>query len=193
MFKNINKNKYLSLISLAMLTLMLGGCDKPVETAPQPQARTEGESVIIPSGAQQTTSLKSLVINMQPVPPTHLNGRVVWDEDKTVRIYTPFAGRVERILVQAGQSVARGQALAVIASPDFGQAQTDARRAESDFALTEKISRVCASSNKTALRRSRTCMPSRPIRRAPPPNWRARAAGWNSTAGAGAASIRRTP
>ena len=138
MFKNINKNTYLSLLSLAMLTLMLGGCDKPVETAPQPQARTAGESVIIPSGAQQTTSLKSLVINMQPVPPTHLNGRVVWDEDKTVRIYTPFAGRVERILVQAGQSVARGQALAVIASPDFGQAQTDARRAESDFALTEK-------------------------------------------------------
>jgi cobalt-zinc-cadmium efflux system membrane fusion protein len=79
-----------------------------------------------------------MVIDMQPVPPAHLNGRVTWNEDKTVRIFTPFAGRVERILVQAGQSVAKGQALATIASPDFGQAQSDARRAESDYALAEK-------------------------------------------------------
>ena len=75
---------------------------------------------------------------MVPVPATNLNGRVTWNEDKTVRMYTPFAGRVERILVQPGQAVAKGQALAVIASPDFGQAQSDARRAESDYALAEK-------------------------------------------------------
>jgi len=31
-----------------------------------------------------------------------------------------------------------GQTLAVLASPDFGQAQADARRAQSDFALAEK-------------------------------------------------------
>jgi membrane fusion protein, heavy metal efflux system len=136
--KIFNKNKYLHVILLAASVLMLGGCDKPPAAPPPPQARTEGESVIIPPGAQQTTGLKSLVINMQPVPPTHLNGRVVWNEDKTVRIYTPFAGRVERILVQAGEAVAKGQPVAVIASPDFGQAQSDARRAESDFALTEK-------------------------------------------------------
>jgi cobalt-zinc-cadmium efflux system membrane fusion protein len=34
--------------------------------------------------------------------------------------------------------VSRGQALAKLASPDFGQAQADARRAQSDFALAEK-------------------------------------------------------
>lgn len=134
----INKNRNLLLPSWVISAAMLGGCDKPPEAPPAPQARNEGESVIIPPGAQQTTSLKSVVVNMQPVPPTQLNGRVVWNEDKTVRIYTPFAGRVERILVQVGQSVAVGQPLAVIASPDFGQAQTDARRADSDFALAEK-------------------------------------------------------
>ena len=75
---------------------------------------------------------------MQPVPATQLNGRVTWNEDKTVRVFTPFAGRVERILAQPGQSVAKGQALAVIASPDFGQAQADSRRAEGDYALSEK-------------------------------------------------------
>ena len=118
--------------------LLLDGCTKTPEPVPPPEARIEGESILFPVGAPQISSIKSLVINMQPVPPTHLNGRVTWNEDKTVRIFTPFAGRVERILVQAGQPVSKGQALATIASPDFGQAQTDARRAESDYALAEK-------------------------------------------------------
>lgn len=118
--------------------LALGGCTKAPEPTPPPQPRTEGERIIFPEGAAQIASIRSQVINMQPVPSAHLNGRVTWNEDRTVRVYTPFAGRVERLLVQAGERVAKGQALAVIASPDFGQAQSDARRAESDFALAEK-------------------------------------------------------
>lgn len=126
------------LIGVLCAALFLSACSKAPEPAPPTEARTEGESIIFPAGAPQITSINSLVINMQPVPSTHLNGRVTWNEDKTVRMYTPFAGRVERILVQVGQAVAKGQALAVIASPDFGQAQSDARRAESDYALAEK-------------------------------------------------------
>jgi cobalt-zinc-cadmium efflux system membrane fusion protein len=67
-----------------------------------------------------------------------LNGRLVWDEGRTVRLYPAFAGRVIRIEVKAGDAVKQGQPLAVLASPDFGQAQADARRAQSDFALAEK-------------------------------------------------------
>lgn len=133
--------KFIKIICLCLSLGIMGlhqGCTKAPEPEPPPQARTEGESVIFPAGAPQVSSIKSLVIDMQTVPPTQLNGRVAWNEDKTVRIYTPFTGRVERILAQPGQTVAKGQALAVIASPDFGQAQTDARRAESDYALSEK-------------------------------------------------------
>jgi cobalt-zinc-cadmium efflux system membrane fusion protein len=53
-------------------------------------------------------------------------------------MYPPFAGRVVQILVKVGERVAKGQTLAKLASPDFGQAQADARRAQSDFALAEK-------------------------------------------------------
>jgi cobalt-zinc-cadmium efflux system membrane fusion protein len=67
-----------------------------------------------------------------------LTGRLVWDENRTVRLFPPFAGRVLQILVKTGEHVSRGQTLAKLASPDFGQAQADARRAESDFALAEK-------------------------------------------------------
>ena len=131
------------LLTVTCVLLLLTACSKTLEPAPPAEARLEGESIVFPAGAAQISSIKSQVINMQAVPSSHLNGRVTWNEDKTVRIYTPFAGRVERILVQTGQGVSKGQALAVIASPDFGQAQTDARRAESDYALAEKnISRL---------------------------------------------------
>src|SRR6185369_2264294 len=61
-----------------------------------------------------------------------------WNEDKTVRVYTPFAGRVGRILAQPGERVRAGQPLAEIASPDFGQAQAETRRAQGDFALAQQ-------------------------------------------------------
>jgi cobalt-zinc-cadmium efflux system membrane fusion protein len=47
-------------------------------------------------------------------------GRLVWNEDKTVRVATPFAGRVMEILVQPGATVKAGQPLAMLTSPDFG-------------------------------------------------------------------------
>jgi diguanylate cyclase (GGDEF)-like protein len=65
-------------------------------------------------------------------------GRLVWDEDRTVRIYSAFAGRVTKILAKLGESVKPGQTLALVASPDFGEAQADARKAESDLALAQK-------------------------------------------------------
>ena len=53
----------------------------------------------------------------------------------TVRVFTPFAGRVRRILADIGQQVEKNESLAEIESPDFGQAQTDARKSESDLKL----------------------------------------------------------
>ena len=123
---------------LLAIALTFIGCEKPAEPPPAPGPRAEGESVIFPANAPGLKTIQSQGIKMQPVPPAQLNGRVTWNEDKTVRVYTPFAGRVERILAQPGQSVAKGQPLATMASPDFGQAQADARRAESDHALAEK-------------------------------------------------------
>jgi cobalt-zinc-cadmium efflux system membrane fusion protein len=54
-----------------------------------------------------------------------------------VRVFTPFAGRVRRVLVDAGQVVQRGAPLAEVESPDFGEAQAEARTAESDLRLAE--------------------------------------------------------
>ena len=128
-------NRYLPPIILALL---ITGCSEPPATPAAKGPVVEQNTISFPAGSNQTESLRIQRIEMQPVPPVRLNGRLAWNEDSTVRVFTPFAGRVERILVQPGQLVRQGQALAVIASPDFGQAQAEARRAESDNALAEK-------------------------------------------------------
>jgi cobalt-zinc-cadmium efflux system membrane fusion protein len=132
------RRRSLLLSTLVVVLLTVSGCERPAEPTPPPEPKLEGDSIVFTADAAELQSVRSADIRMQPIPPASLNGRVTWNEDKTVRIFTPFAGRVEKILVQPGQTVARGAALAVIASPDFGQAQADAGRAESDFALAEK-------------------------------------------------------
>jgi len=127
------------LVTAACLSIaLLGGCNKPAEVAPDPEHKVEGNSIVFPPGNHEIESIQTVQVRKQRAPSTRLNGRLTWDEDRTVRVYTPFSGRVEKILVQPGVAVTKGQALAVIASPDFGQAQSDARRAASEYGLAEK-------------------------------------------------------
>jgi cobalt-zinc-cadmium efflux system membrane fusion protein len=66
------------------------------------------------------------------------NGRVVWNEDRTVRVFSPFAGRVVSISARAGDRIKPGQTLAVLAAPELGMAQSEARKADQDYALAKK-------------------------------------------------------
>lgn len=67
-----------------------------------------------------------------------LPAKLVWNEERTQRIYPSFAGRVMSILADVGQRVGAGASLAQLASPDFGQAQSDTARAEADERLAAK-------------------------------------------------------
>jgi cobalt-zinc-cadmium efflux system membrane fusion protein len=100
--------------------------------------RLENGQIVFPEGSAQISSFATDAVKESAPLQLRLTGRLVWDENRTVRLFPPFAGRVLQILVKTGEHVSRGQTLAKLASPDFGQAQADARRAESDFALAEK-------------------------------------------------------
>ena len=121
-----------------LAAVLAAGCDREGNQPEAARARLEGNKVLFSPGAAQLATIKTEAA--QPAKPATLriSGRLVWDEGRTVRVFPPFAGRVERILANPGDAVKPGQALAVLASPEFGQTQTDARRAASDFALAEK-------------------------------------------------------
>lgn len=118
--------------------VIVAGCNGSSQVEEAPAAKVEGSTITFPSDSPQRKALVSEPVSLRPVPARTVNGRLVWNEDRTVRIYSPFAGRVERIAVQVGDTVRPGQLLAAVASPEFGQAQAEARRAEGEFVLAEK-------------------------------------------------------
>src|SRR6266853_4902223 len=128
---------------LALISLALTGCQKENERAEVPPARVENGQVIVEPGSPPAASVSIETAQPPAAVTLALNGRIVWDDNVTTRLFTPFAGRVTKIQVEAGQSIEVGAPLVAIASPDFGQAQADARRAATDFALTERtVSRL---------------------------------------------------
>ncbi|MEH3085239.1 MAG: efflux RND transporter periplasmic adaptor subunit [Xylophilus ampelinus] len=80
---------------------------------------------------------------VQPAKPAaslavELPARLVWDEERTQRVYAAFAGRVSAIRADVGQAVKPGSVLATLASPEFGQAQADTAKAGVDLQLSQK-------------------------------------------------------
>ena len=127
-----------TLISFALLAASLAACSERTQKTAAPQPRVEGQAVIFPPGSTQTAALVSETIQPRREAVLRFNGRLVWNEDRTVRVFSPFGGRVQSIAVQLGQAVRAGQALAYIEAPEFGMAQSEARKAEQDDLLAQK-------------------------------------------------------
>src|ERR1700730_15276054 len=56
---------------------------------------------------------------------TVTEGKIAVDEDRSTPVFSPYAGRVMKLLVRPGDSVTQGQPLFVIESADTVQAQND--------------------------------------------------------------------
>jgi len=124
--------------TIACGVALLTGCRHPQEATADNDPKVQGEKIIFPEKSHQLASLSVEPVEMSQSVPLHLHGRLIWDDNVTVRMFSPFGGRVVKILVEAGASVKQGDPLALIASPDFGQAQADARKAQTDFAQAER-------------------------------------------------------
>ena len=127
----------LSVVILAALTLV--GCSE----APPPKQETpapivQGKQLRFPAGHPQLALLTTTAAApAQPIT-IELPSKLVWNEERTQRIYPAFAGRVMAIKADVGQAVSPGALLAQLASPDFGQAQSDTTKAQADMHLTQK-------------------------------------------------------
>ncbi len=128
---------FIGFISLVIGTFVTG-CKKENGREPVAAPKIAGEKVTFPAQAPQLTSIAVDAAVPRQVSVAHLTGRLVWDENLTVRIFSPVAGRVKETLATLGQTVAAGEVLARIDSPDYGQAQADVRKASADLLLAER-------------------------------------------------------
>ena len=126
------------------LTLLLGlsvlSACQPA-TAPAPVAQLpilQGEQLRYPAGHPQLSLLATQAAQSATDLVVDLPARLVWNENRTQRIYPAFSGRVSRILTDVGQTVSVGSTLAELASPEFGAAQADTARAQADVQWTLK-------------------------------------------------------
>ncbi len=121
---------------IALLLSVLAACEgkPPSEPSQAPPGEawlsdkqvTEGKIVIEPAAVRPVGA------------PVIAPARIAFSDEKVAHVFSPVGGRVVKVLAQPGEHVRRGQALAVIQSPDVGQVFSDLRKAEADLQSAEK-------------------------------------------------------
>jgi cobalt-zinc-cadmium efflux system membrane fusion protein len=125
-------------VVLAALGAAMASCHKS-EAAPEP-AGPQAPAGQVWLTAQQAKDAKIEVqtIAEQDVDDTILtSGRVTLEDLRSAHIYTPVTGRVVKIDAALGTRVKKGDPLAVIESPDIGNAVSDVHKAEADLIAAE--------------------------------------------------------
>jgi cobalt-zinc-cadmium efflux system membrane fusion protein len=125
-------------ITFLALCVVLIGCKPSKDVAEIPDAKVNGDNVIMATNSPQLAALTVEPVGAEEPAFIPLTGRLVWAEDATVRVFTPFGGIVRKLFMDLNQPVAKGMPLAEIQSPDFAQAQSDARKATSDLRHAEQ-------------------------------------------------------
>jgi len=124
--------------ALSLCVLVLGACGKKEVPENDDEPKVAGQVIEYPASVKSLPGIVGQPVKSGGDRMLSMPGRLVWNEDKTVRVASPFAGRVMEIMVQPGTTVKAGQPLAMLTSPDFGSAQADARKAAADSAVASK-------------------------------------------------------
>lgn len=110
------------------------GAQPPAGTAPIAVAGPEAESRAFAVSERQFEDLGVAAVESRTfVSRLVTDGRVAIDESRATPIYSPYAGRVTRLFARPGDTVARGQLLFTLESPDMVQGQNDFITAAATF------------------------------------------------------------
>jgi cobalt-zinc-cadmium efflux system membrane fusion protein len=100
----------------------------------------KGERIVVPEGSALRARLAVEPATAQPVDPKLVLPAVVEsDPARTAAVLPALGGRVVKLNVVLGERVVRGQALAIIDSPDLAQAYDDNEKAADTLKLADKI------------------------------------------------------
>ena len=126
-------------LGLAAMLVFAGCAKESTETdAATPEPTVSGVTVTFATNAPQLGSITATPARARTMAVTHVTGRLYWDGDTTVGVFTPVAGRVVGLPADLGRKIEAGAPLAEIDSPDFAQALANARTAVAAYAAADK-------------------------------------------------------
>jgi cobalt-zinc-cadmium efflux system membrane fusion protein len=134
----MNKN-FVTFTALAVSSLFLCHCGKhqEAEATIAPPKLKEG-LLQFPKDDPRLSSFATAPVSARPAVRVKWFGRLEWDDDHTVRVFSPVRGRVVEVLVKNNDVVKEGDALATISSAEYAQAVADVTKAEADLSLSQK-------------------------------------------------------
>lgn len=131
-------NRVLLFSALASPLLFVAACSRAPAHDESSVPSVNGDRIVFPADSPKRAAITAVAAEPRGPEVRRLSGRVVWDEEATVRVYSPVAGRVAAVPVTLGERVEKDAALVRIDSPDFGQAQADLRKANADALLAAR-------------------------------------------------------
>ena len=140
-----------ALTALATATLTLGGCTS--KGAEADEARSGAESAAAVAPGSDTSAARPVTVpseqlerlHVEPVtqtsfrPTIQVTGTAQFNADVSTQVIPPISGPVMRILTDVGAEVHRGQALALVSSPDFATTIADFRKAQAAYVQAKRV------------------------------------------------------
>jgi cobalt-zinc-cadmium efflux system membrane fusion protein len=137
-FKNVrfaSIHRFLAALALAGWA----GCTGHASELPPPDPPHDPNRVELTSAQAEAAQL-----HIEPIHVTaghaalSASGRITFDDLRVAHVFSPVSGRVTKILAQPGQKLKKGAPLAVIESPEVGQAFSDLAKAQADLDMAER-------------------------------------------------------
>jgi len=126
-------------VALAALALPAVACGHKVAQDPGSGPASEKTAANAPAERPKRLTLPPAQrqrVRLETVSPApfrrtvETTGTVAFDQNRATQVLAPISGPVARLAVQLGAQVARGQTLAIVASPDFATDVSALRKAE---------------------------------------------------------------
>jgi membrane fusion protein, heavy metal efflux system len=127
------------IVVAAALTHGFGLLGEAAATPEPTMLERHGDKIVIPESSPLRQRVSVEAAQAEAVNPKLILPAIVEsDPARTAAVLTPLGGRVVEIKVALGDRVHKGQVLAVIDSPDLGQAYADYDKATDSYQLTQK-------------------------------------------------------
>ena len=121
---------------LPVLCLALYGCSS--QSHASEAAAPPANEIWITGPQAEEVKLASVAVEEHEVSATvTTSGKLSFDDLHVDHVFSPVTGRITKIEAQLGQRVKKGQALAIIDSPDIGMASADMAKADADLIAAE--------------------------------------------------------